>query len=95
MTQKIFQTIKSADDRKTLQDDINTMLNWADKWQLEFHPDKCVSMSINNNGEQTGTYEIKNMALKQVNQEKDIGVIVNEQLKFESHFMKRLTRQMV
>ena len=52
---KIFRTTKSTDDRKTLQEDINIMLNWADKWQLEFHPNKCVSMSINNKGEQPRT----------------------------------------
>ena len=44
----IFRNIKGPDDQKILQDDINTMLQWADKWQLEFHPDKCVSMAINN-----------------------------------------------
>ena len=29
---KIFWNIRSEDDRETLQKDINTMLEWANKW---------------------------------------------------------------
>lgn len=68
------------------------MLNWADKWQLEFYPDKWVSMSINNKGEQPRTYKMKDTTLKQVSQEKDIGVIVDEQLKFESHVYEKINK---
>ncbi|MCG8626996.1 MAG: hypothetical protein MJE68_33970 [Proteobacteria bacterium] len=89
---KIFQTIKSMDDRETLQEDINIMLDWADKWQLEFHPDKCVSMSINNKGEHTRTYKMRDTILKLVDQEKDIGVVVDKQLKFESHIYEKINK---
>ena len=61
---KIFRNIRSEDDRETLQKDINTMLEWANKWQLEFHPDKCVSMSINNKEDQPRTYKMKETTLK-------------------------------
>ena len=54
------------------------MLNWADKWQLEFHPDKCMSMSLNNKGELPRIYKMNDTTLKQVSQEKDIGVIVDK-----------------
>ena len=40
--------MKDSDDQNTLQRDVATMLKWADEWDLEFHPDKCVSVSINN-----------------------------------------------
>ena len=89
---KVLRTIKSADDQETLQDDINIMLNWANKLQLEFHPDKCVSMSINNKGEQPRTCKMKDTTLKQVKREKDIGVIVDEQLKFESHIYEKINK---
>ena len=56
---KIFRNIKCPDDQKILQDDINTMLQWADKWQLEFHPDKCVSMAINNKEGRNWKYNMK------------------------------------
>ena len=44
---KIFRRISTKQDEVILQEDINEMLKWADQWQLEFHPDKCVKMSIN------------------------------------------------
>ena len=48
MTQSFFRRISTKEDEEIVQKDINEMLKWADKWQLEFHPDKCVKMSINN-----------------------------------------------
>ena len=89
---KIFRNIRSEDDRETLQKDINTMLEWANKWQLEFHPDKCVSMSINNKEDQPRMYKMKETTLKLVKQEKDIGVVVDEQLKFESHIYEKINK---
>ena len=61
---KIFRNIKCPDDQKILQDDINTMLQWADKWQLEFDPDKCVSMAINNKEGRNWKYNMKEIELK-------------------------------
>ena len=83
---------RSEDDRETLLKDINTMLEWTNKWQLEFHPDKCVSMSINNKEDQPRTYKMKETTLKRVKQEKDIGVVVDEQLKFESHIYEKINK---
>ena len=89
---KIFRNIKCPDDQKILQDDINTMLQWADKWQLEFHPDKCVSMPINNKEGRNLKYNMKEIELKQLRQEKDIGVIVDDQLKFEYHMYEKIKK---
>ena len=48
------------------------MLKWADKWQLEFHSDKCVKMSINNNECENKTYNMNDITLRNVKQENDI-----------------------
>ena len=74
--------MRCPEDHNILQDDI--MLKWADKWQLEFHPDKCVSISINKREKTHQTYKMKDTELKQVNQEMHVGVIVDDQLKFEN-----------
>ena len=75
---KIFREIKGSDDHTTLQNDINTMLDWANKWQLQFHPDKCVSMYINTKTNHIEPYKMHATELKQVKQEKDIEVIVDD-----------------
>ena len=68
------------------------MLDCADKWQLQFHPDKCVSLSINSKTNHNEPYEMHTTELKQVKQEKDIGVIVDDQLKFESHILEKIKK---
>ena len=67
------------------------MLKWADQWQLEFHPDKCVKMSINNKELENRTYNM-DIVLRNVKQEKDVGVIVDDQLKFEDHMYEKIKK---
>ena len=43
---KIFRNMRWPEDQNILQVDIDITLKWAHKWQLEFHPDTCVSMSF-------------------------------------------------
>ena len=73
--------MKGHDDHDIIQEDINTMLSWAEKWQLEFHPDKCVSMAINRRTKTKEIYRMHNTELRQANQEKDIGVIIDSNLR--------------
>ena len=72
-------------DEVILQEDINEMLKWADQWLLEFHPDKCIKMLENR------TYNMDDIILRNVKQEKDIGVIDN-QLKFEDHIYEKIKK---
>ena len=69
---KVFRRISTKEDEEILQEDINEMLKWADKWQREFHPDKCVKMSITRRVKTT--YKMNDITLRNVKQEKDIGV---------------------
>ena len=32
--------------KKNLQDDLNNIKEWTEKWQLRFHPEKCKYMRI-------------------------------------------------
>lgn len=89
---KILRRIQGPVDQTTLQEGINTMLKWSDKWLLEFHPDKCASMSINSKSAETNVYKMGNVDLKQVKNEKDIGVITDKQLKFEDHMNEKIRK---
>ena len=44
---KLFRVIKSNSDIAILQDDLNTMIDWSDKWLLRFNKEKCKLLSIN------------------------------------------------
>ena len=89
---KIFRRISTKQDEVILQKDINEMVKWADQWQLEFHPDKCVKMSVNNKEFENRTYNMDDVILRNVKQEKDIGVIVGDQLKFEDHMYEKIKK---
>ena len=41
----IFREIKTEEDRKHLQDDLDKLQQLSDTWLLKFHPNKCKVMS--------------------------------------------------
>ena len=80
---KIFEQITGEDDIRSLQQDIDGMNRWSEKWLLKFHPDKCKIMNIGS--ENQNQYQIGNSALEHIQEEKDLGVIIDSTLKFETH----------
>ena len=94
---KIFCSINNYDDPKILQDDLNILQNWSNTWLLKFHPDKCKRMTIGKPNEFTNTtYTLdKNGTLhniENVEQEKDIGVIIDSNLEFDKHINAKINK---
>ena len=44
-----YLTIKSNRDCTTLQNDLDKLSIWEQKWKMAFHPDKCNVLSITQN----------------------------------------------
>ena len=42
----LYRKIKSPDDHRILQDDINSLQVWEREWSMEFHPQKCQLMRV-------------------------------------------------
>ena len=78
---KIFSSVKSLDDNKTLQDDINKLTEWSARWQLPFNIAKCKSLHIGKSNNKY-VYEMNGQRLEQVTEEKDLGVLIDNELKF-------------
>ena len=57
-------------------------------------PDKCIKMSTNNKECKNRNYKMNDITLRNVKQEKDIGVIVglDDQLKFEDHMYEKIKK---
>ena len=94
---KIFREIKSIDDKIVLQKDINSMVEWSEKWLLKFHPDKCVYMSVGNPNKFITPlswfgepYNMKGHPLSYSECEKDVGVHVDHDLKFDEHICTKI-----
>lgn len=88
---KVYREIKSSDDNKLLQNDLNIMCKWSDTWLLKFHPNKCNSIAIGNN-EVNHKYMLNNdtHTIEQVTEIKDIGVIIDSELTFKQHIYKKI-----
>ena len=81
--------LESHQSSETLQEDLNQLAKWADRWQLRFNASKCKALHIgrnnpgynyymkNENGERT---TLENTVL-----EKDLGVNIDPTLKFSLH----------
>ena len=42
---KVFKDISDIEGNKILQNDMQELENWSDKWLLRFHPNKCKVLS--------------------------------------------------
>ena len=43
---KICRKIKSLIDGDALQEDLNALVDWSQKWMLRFHNEKCKVMHV-------------------------------------------------
>ena len=82
---KYGRTVRSEEDQMCMQNNINNLLNWADRWQMSFNELKCKIMHIGKNNPQysyyMGGYAPGGTVLKVVQEEKDLGVMISNSLK--------------
>ena len=78
---KIYCNVSSISGPVQLQKDLDAATIWSDTWQMPFNANKCSSLHI---GSRNGrhVYNMRGIALKQSDSEKDLGVHVDSALKF-------------
>lgn len=81
---KITGRITTTEEKNKLQSDLNKLINWSKKWQMKFNYDKCKVLHVGNNNDQTN-YSMNDTELVKVCQEKDLGVIISNDLKPSKH----------
>ena len=93
---KIFEVIKDMDsDRCGLQVDLTRMQEWARKMQMIFHPQKCKCMHLGNNNpgsQYTMSTSEGQHTLEAVDEQKDLGVIIDRKLTFSSHIHTQINK---
>ena len=92
---KIFKTITSPRDQRILQNDLDYLTSWSSKWLLRFHPDKCNLMHVGKTIQQEYAYNMKidNIAHELgVEEQKDIGVIIDSNLEFDKHINQKINK---
>ena len=78
---KLYTGAGTALGRGQLQSDLDALTAWACKWMLPFNTAKCTILHQGSRNERA-TYTIHDVALRQSEVEKDLGVHVDSLLKF-------------
>ena len=85
---KAYQPINSITDKNKLQDTINKLYEWSEKWLLKFNGSKCKVLHLGKNNPQY-EYTIQDgdtiKTLEVTNSEKDLGVYMDPLLNFDIH----------
>ena len=84
---KGFKEINGPEDRKSLQETLDNLYEWARIWGMSFNVKKCKIMHI---GHKNPNYEyfMNGEKFMEVEEERDIGVLVHKSLKPTRHCKK-------
>ena len=90
---KLYKVINTNEDSKNLQENIYKACDWATKWQMTFNTKKCKIMHIG--PKETTEYFTKDSnniytTITEVDQEKDLGVIFDKKLNFNTHISTKV-----
>src|SRR5579872_4976179 len=78
---KLCKQVASLEDVAALQRDLDSLHEWAADWQMSFNVDKCAVMHVGHSNK-CNQYKLGNSELKSIVKEKDLGVIIDNTLKF-------------
>ncbi len=82
----IYKEIKTPDDCKKLQEDLDSAGRWEQEWLMHFHPDKCNILSVTQKQKPIETtYKLHGHSLEKVDSTKYLGVTLQSNLKWDKH----------
>ncbi len=77
---KVFRKIKSDADRQHLQDDLNKLIEWSEKWQMLFNFGKCKCLHTGH-GNEDAQYTMGGTVLNTTLKEKELGLTISADMK--------------
>ena len=89
---KLWRLIKSIDDVNILQEDLAKIIEWCQKWKLHLNVKKCKYMAIGRNILYKHNYYMNQVKIENVEFEKDIGVIFDNELEFDRHITEKTNK---
>jgi ribonucleases P/MRP protein subunit RPP40 len=92
---KLYSIISDDESADLLNNDLQALLEWSNRWQLDFNQKKCAILHLGvNNPRYIYRFESSDTAaeLRESDEERDLGVIVDKRLSFESHIDKIVSR---
>ena len=78
---KLAKNVNCDMDRDALQQDLDRLDEWSQRWQMQFNVDKCSVIHLGHKNKQF-SYKLGNHELRNSVQERDLGVIVDSTMKW-------------
>ena len=88
---KIYRKIEDSEDLSKLQEDLDELYHWTEKWLLSFHPEKSKCMRLGRTIVENKEYHLCN-PIKTTDKEKDIGVVMDNKLAFSDHLSEKINK---
>ena len=80
---KLYAVVNNEDDQTSLQNDIDSLIEWSDTWLLKFNRSKCKHLHLGRDTD--SSYKIAGEIISKTTEEKDLGITIDKQLKFQAH----------
>jgi Reverse transcriptase (RNA-dependent DNA polymerase) len=77
---KMYGRVGTKEGVDTLTRDLEALNVWSDKWQMSFNVEKCKVMHFSKNNAED-EYKMSERELAEITEEKDLGVIICNDLK--------------
>ena len=87
---KLFNNNTNRIECQDLQYDLNALSAWSKTWHMNFNASKCAVLTIK--PKTSFTYSLNNTPLKEENEQKDLGIIVSNDLKLRKHVLGVCTK---
>ena len=81
---KVFRKVTNDTDKQRLQDDLDKLVKWSEKWQMLFNFGKCKCIHIGH-GNMDEEYKMGDAVLGRTTQEKGLGVTFSADIKVSEH----------
>ena len=90
---KLYQIIKSNQDSVDLQVDVGRSKEWAIIWKMLFNTKECKHLHIcpSNPCDYFMPSDLGAVPIEKVEEEKDLGVIIDRKLNFRRHIAKKVS----
>lgn len=86
---KCYRKIKSPSDTVLLQQDLDLLVDWCDRWNMRFNSSKCVHVTFSKNRPSfVSNYTLMESEISISDQAKDLGVLFSSNLSWCNHYSK-------
>jgi hypothetical protein len=85
----VYGGIKSLNDQQQLQNDLAKLADWEERWDMEFHPNKCTTLRCTlSHTPRDFDYELHGHTLANVTSARYLGVTIHQKLDWDDHINK-------